>query len=72
MTDRIEIIVGKAILYTQEILAARAAHWRIARNGLTKMAANIESAAPDHPALETLRRFIRENDALYGDDDRRH
>ena len=72
MTDRIEKIVEKAILYTQEILATRTAHWRIARAGLIKMLSNIESADPGHPALETLRRFISENDAQYGDGEVRH
>jgi len=72
MADRIETIVEKAILYTNEILTTRTAHWRIARAGLIKMAANLERAAPDHPALETLRRFIGANDALYGDDEVRH
>ena len=72
MTDQIEIIVEKAIIYTDEILATRTAHWRIARVGLVKMVANIEKAAPDHRALQTLRRFIADNDALYGNDDVRH
>jgi len=72
MTDRIETIVGKAILYTQEILNVGAANWSIARGGLTKMAVNLERAAPGHPALEALRRFIEENDALYGGADVRH
>jgi hypothetical protein len=66
MTDRIENIVEKALLYTEEILAAAAADWSVARIGLSKMAANIRNAAPDHPALQTLVRYIEENDARYG------
>jgi hypothetical protein len=69
MTDRIEVVVEKIIRYTEEILATRTAHWRTARTGLIKMLGNMEQTAPDHAAVEALRRFIAETDAAYREKD---
>jgi hypothetical protein len=68
MTDRNEELVERAIRFTSDIVAARVAHWRVARLGLIKIAARIDALTPDHPALEVLRRFISANDSLFGEE----
>lgn len=72
MTDRIATFVEKAIRYTEEILITHTAPWRIARAGLLKMATNMEGVSSEHPALQTLRRFIVETDASHDGNGLRH
>ncbi len=71
MTDRIGKIVDAAIAYTDIIIANDTADWATARQGLGKMLANLQAGAPDHPGFERLRRFIAEQDLIYGDNDAR-
>lgn len=58
--DRIDEIVGKAIAYTEDILARSPEHIDTARGGLERMCRSLEQGAPHHPALERLRAYIEE------------
>ena len=69
MTDRIDEIIEKAIEYTDEILLRNTTQWLVARRGLLKMLADLQTGAPDHPGNERLKTFIAEQNLIYGDDD---
>jgi len=68
MTDRVDKIVDKVAEYTKALLSKDASQWPAAREGLERILADLRSSAPDHPALQRLRRFIDDLSLIHGDD----
>jgi hypothetical protein len=62
MQDRVDEIISRAIVYTQDILNGEFGDWAAAKAGLERMQDNLALDAPDHPAFERLSRFIAEQD----------
>ncbi len=64
--DKIELIVERAIAYTESILLRAPHHIGAAREGLERMRENLARGAPGHPALARLEAFIRDLDNQTG------
>ena len=59
-TDKIQDIIDRAIVYTEDILAQAPRHYGVAREGLEQMLQNLRIGAEDHPALQLLEDYLDE------------
>lgn len=58
-SDKIQEIVDRAIIYTEDILRRAPNHLGVAREGLERMRQNLRLGAEDHPSLERLEDYIK-------------
>ena len=65
MSDNLDAVAERTMKYTLEILEEDPTRWPVARRGVERILADLETGAPGHRAIERLRRFLAERQADY-------